>query len=384
MQIKFNYRYYTDETEFETYACQFNDIVDQRIATQLVDVGEVVDFAESAQQQGHYVALYLPYEAARYFNDEMTTCEVEDPYVYAAAYVLDEPGKEHPQEASSHETDFAEPMSPFEFQLSDDMLVKGIQKVQDEIVRGNTYQVNYTSRLKTTADKPISALYETLQQQSNGFYTALIDTPEVQVVSISPELFFQQGHFKSMDNVIVSKPMKGTMPRGRTDEEDEKNAETLAHSEKDRAENVMIVDLLRNDISRIAREGSVKVYQLFAVEHYATVLQMTSMVTGQLRPTQSLVDILRALFPCGSITGAPKLNTMKYIAQLEQQPRHIYCGTIGLLLPNGKRIFNVPIRTIQYINQQAIYGVGAGITIDSDPMSEVREFKDKTSILEAL
>ena len=146
----------------------------------------------------------------------------------------------------------------------------------------------------------------------------------------------------------------------------------------------MIVDLLRNDIGRIAQSGSVYVYQLFNIEAYTTVYQMTTMVTGKVNHTMSLVNVLKALFPCGSITGAPKLNTMKYIKALEQTPRYIYCGSIGLLLPNGKSIFNVPIRTIQYINDKAVYGVGAGITIDSNPELEIQEFKDKTRILERL
>lgn len=154
--------------------------------------------------------------------------------------------------------------------------------------------------------------------------------------------------------------------------------------QKDRAENVMIVDLLRNDITRISQSGTINVDQPFMIECYDTVFQMTSMVSGQLKPQTNLVDIMRALFPCGSITGAPKLSTMKYIQQLETSPRSIYCGTIGVLLPDGRMIFNIPIRTIEYRNQEAIYGVGAGITIDSIPENEVQEFHDKTKILENL
>lgn len=178
--------------------------------------------------------------------------------------------------------------------------------------------------------------------------------------------------------------MKGTMPRGRTIEEDETLYNKLKHSDKDRAENVMIVDLLRNDISRISQSGTVNVYKPFMIERYNTVFQMTSMVTGQLESEMKLINILTALFPCGSITGAPKLSTMKYIEQLESSPRSIYCGTIGMLLPEGRMIFNIPIRTIEYRNQSAIYGVGAGITIDSIPENEVQEFHDKTKILENL
>lgn len=201
---------------------------------------------------------------------------------------------------------------------------------------------------------------------------------------MSPELFFQRGPFKNKADVLLSKPMKGTIARGKTKAEDQLNQMTLAQSAKDRAENVMIVDLLRNDMSRIAKTGTVKVYKPFHIETYSTVFQMTSMVTSELSSKTDLIDVLTALFPCGSITGAPKLNTMQYIKDLEQTPRHAYCGTIGLLLPEGKSIFNVPIRTIQYLNDEAIYGVGSGITIDSIPENEVQEFKDKTKILERL
>lgn len=246
-------------------------------------------------------------------------------------------------------------------------MMRKIKLIQQAIVEGHTYQVNYTTRLYSAIHFPITALYDKLTAHQNGHYTALLDTPEIQVASISPELFFQKGDFKEHDNVILSKPMKGTMPRGRSIEEDEQLYYALKHSAKDRAENVMIVDLLRNDITRISQSGTINVDQPFMIECYDTVFQMTSMVSGQLKPQTNLVDIMRALFPCGSITGAPKLSTMKYIQQLETSPRSIYCGTIGVLLPDGRMIFNIPIRTIEYRNQEAIYGVGAGITIDSIP-----------------
>ncbi|MDU1274031.1 MAG: chorismate-binding protein, partial [Staphylococcus epidermidis] len=158
----------------------------------------------------------------------------------------------------------------------------------------------------------------------------------------------------------------------------------LKTSSKDMAENVMIVDLLRNDITRIAQSGTIDVPELFSIEKYDTVFQMTSTVCGRLQDDIQLIDMMRALFPCGSITGAPKINTMQYIAQLEDMPRSIYCGTIGLLLPNQRMIFNIPIRTIEYNHEEAVYGVGAGITIDSVPENEVQEFHDKTKILERL
>ena len=159
--------------------------------------------------------------------------------------------------------------------------------------------------------------------------------------------------------------MKGTIARGSSLTEDAENLTTLKHSKKDRAENVMIVDLLRNDLSKISKVGTVETIDLFKIEKYKTVYQMTSTVRSQLKDKLSLFNILQALFPCGSITGAPKESTMRIIKNLEKTARGIYCGAIGLLLPDGRMIFNVPIRTIHNNEKRAIYGVGSGITIDS-------------------
>lgn len=380
MQIQFNYRYLLDEDQYETYRYKLTHCKNKQIAYQLEEVGKVIDFAETYQQQGYYVALYLPYEAAPFFNKQMATVQINDKYVYAAAYAFD---KKEDMSSSRNNKSYIQKCK-FKFQLNESQLISHIRNVQSAIVEGNTYQVNYTTRLIDKIRYPISTLYEVLQCENHGFYSALIDTDEVQLASLSPELFFQRGPFKSRDNTLLSKPMKGTIARGLTEAQDQQNYQTLMHSSKDKAENVMIVDLLRNDMSRIAQTGTVKVYKPFNIERYNTVFQMTSMVAGHLYQETPLMHVLKALFPCGSITGAPKINTMKYIKLLEQTPRHGYCGTVALLLPSGKSIFNVPIRTIQYINNQAIYGVGAGITIDSIPEAEVQEFKDKTKILERL
>lgn len=175
--------------------------------------------------------------------------------------------------------------------------------------------------------------------------------------------------------------MKGTTKRGLTDAEDLKEAVWLEQDPKNRSENMMIVDLLRNDMNRLSEVGSEHVERLCQVEQYSTVWQMTSTIKSQLRPDVDLVEIFRSLFPCGSITGAPKIATMEIIKDLEPQPRGVYCGTVGLLLPNGRRIFNVAIRTIQLHGGQAIYGVGGGITWDSTWESEYREVQQKAAVL---
>lgn len=386
MHIEFNYRYYEDENQSKDYHLIMEECLDSAIAYHLDEVGEVVNFAENEQQKGRYVALYMTYEAAPYFNDKMSVNIIEENQILAVAYSFKDVrhNKENASASHNRKLNSTKQKHHFKFHESDDVMMRKIKLIQQAIVEGHTYQVNYTTRLYSAIHFPITALYDKLTAHQNGHYTALLDTPEIQVASISPELFFQKGDFKEHDNVILSKPMKGTMPRGRSIEEDEQLYYALKHSAKDRAENVMIVDLLRNDITRISQSGTINVDQPFMIECYDTVFQMTSMVSGQLKPQTNLVDIMRALFPCGSITGAPKLSTMKYIQQLETSPRSIYCGTIGVLLPDGRMIFNIPIRTIEYRNQEAIYGVGAGITIDSIPENEVQEFHDKTKILENL
>lgn len=380
MNITFNYRYYTNEDDYINYQLRFDQYISKSIAYSLEEVGEVIQFAEEQQTKGHYVALYLTYESAPFFNNQLETYHLIEKEVYAAAYAFNQPlnsdnNKDNIQYHSVHH---------FQFQESEEQMRRKIIKIQEAITEGDTYQVNYTTRLSSKVHYPISTLYTYLTHNNNGGYTALLDTEEVKVASISPELFFQKGTFNDKANVIVSKPMKGTMPRGKTSVEDQLNYEKLMYSHKDRAENVMIVDLLRNDMSRISKTGTIEVYKLFFIETYQTVYQMTSMVTGQLEDAISLHSILTAMFPCGSITGAPKQSTMTYIKHLETSPRYIYCGTIGLLLPDDKMIFNIPIRTVEYRNNMALYGVGAGITIDSVPLNEIQEFRDKTKILEEL
>ncbi|ANS90423.1 chorismate-binding protein [Staphylococcus pseudintermedius] len=381
MVVKFNYKYYNDPNTTTTYQYHFDQPLHQGVARELKKVGQIIEAATQYQQQGYYVALYLPYEAAPYFHEDFQTY-TPDNGIYAAYYAFDAPVDAI--QATTAERSQRRQGGQFQFMDDKHTITKHIRTIHDEITAGWTYQVNYTTRLKSFDQMSISALYDQLTQHTNGDYTVLIDTTEVKLASISPELFFQVGDFGNQGRTVVSKPMKGTMPRGTTVEEDERNAQALRQSEKDRAENVMIVDLLRNDIARVAKRGSVKVYHPFAIERYQTVFQMTTMVTGQITDTATYETLLHALFPCGSITGAPKVNTMRIIHRLETTPRHIYCGAIGLLHPNGRAIFNVPIRTVEQINDTLYYGVGAGITIDSNPEQEYAEFHAKMKILEGL
>ena len=259
-----------------------------------------------------------------------------------------------------------------------------IARIHGHIAAGDTYQVNDTLRLRARITGDPHGLYRDLCYAQRGAYAAYLDTGRYRVLSASPELFFR------IDGDRVStKPMKGTAPRGRWLQEDEAIRARLQSSVKDRAENAMIVDLLRNDLGRVAREGSVTWSDVFEAERYETVWQLTSTVAADLRPDAGLADVFRALFPCGSVTGAPKVSTMGIIADIEDSPRGVYCGTVGYLAPRtatGPRArFNVAIRTVVHDAETgaAEYGVGGGITWDSRAAAEYDETVDKARVLTA-
>ena len=250
-----------------------------------------------------------------------------------------------------------------------------IEQVKDHIAHGRTYQVNYTMRLQADFKSDPWEFFLHLAQTQNN-HAAYIDTGRYVIASASPELFF-----KLDGNTITGRPMKGTVKRGRTTLEDQNQAQWLKESEKNRAENVMIVDMIRNDLGRIARIGSVQVPELFTTEKYPTLWQMTSTVEAKTKA--SLTEIFTALFPCASITGAPKVSTMRIISELETTPRKIYTGSIGYISPNRKTTFNVAIRTalIDKETQSAEYGVGGGIVWDSTSTDEYAEAILKARVL---
>jgi len=253
---------------------------------------------------------------------------------------------------------------------------EAIETIQHHIRQGDTYQVNYTVQLSQELEADPLAIYNRLVVEQKAHYNAFIQHDDVSILSISPELFFEQE-----DRLLTTRPMKGTTRRGLTNQADLEEAAWLEADPKNRAENMMIVDLLRNDMNRISEIGSEQVTRLCQVEQYSTVWQMTSTIKSRLRPEIDLVQTFQALFPCGSITGAPKISTMEIIQKTEVAPRGVYCGTIGILLPKGKRIFNVAIRTLQMQGTKAIYGVGGGITWDSKWKSEYQETKQKSAVL---
>jgi para-aminobenzoate synthetase/4-amino-4-deoxychorismate lyase len=254
--------------------------------------------------------------------------------------------------------------------------VSAFDKVEDYISAGDVYQINLTFKYRFAFEGNPVALYAALRRKQRVAYGALISAPDFSVLSLSPELFFRR-EAKHMS----TRPMKGTAPRGRTPREDARLKTWLAMDEKQRAENLMIVDLLRNDLGRVAKIGSVEVTDLFTVETYRSVHQMTSGISAELRSDMGLKDMLRALFPCGSVTGAPKVRAMEIINELEADPRGVYTGAIGHIAPSGDAQFNVAIRTVVLAADSGEMGIGSGIVADSKADSEFEECLLKAQFL---
>ncbi len=340
------------------------------------DLSEVTDLlaqVESHQEQGYYVVGYVSYEAAPAFEEKLAVHKSPLLGEYLLYFTVHDRVETSPIPLTYEEVDLP---SKWQEETSATDYEKAIVQIHHHLRQGDTYQVNYTVQLKQELSANPFAIYNRMVVEQEAGYNAYVEHDEMAVISMSPELFFEQN-----DRELTTRPMKGTTQRGVTDQEDLAQASWLEQDPKNRSENMMIVDLLRNDMNRISEVGSEHVESLCQVEQYSTVWQMTSTIKSQLRPDVDLVEIFRSLFPCGSITGAPKIATMEIIKNLEPQPRGVYCGTIGLLLPNGRRIFNVAIRTIQLYKGQAIYGVGGGITWDSTWESEYREVHQKAAVL---
>ncbi len=343
------------------------------IANRIEDVLSVLNFAESEARAGSHVAVMLSYEAAPAFDSALITHESSDfPLAWAAVFPA-------PSDVAIEE--YA-PVSPKSWtpSVTRDEYDRAVARVRELIAAGDTYQVNYSFPLTSTVSGDPYAWYRDLCVAQGAQYSAYLDLGRYKVLCLSPELFFER-----RGNHVITRPMKGTARRGRWPAEDRELAQWLQQSAKDRAENVMIVDLLRNDLGKVSVPGSVRVSSLFDVERYETVWQMTLTVESTLRDGTSLVDLMTALFPCGSVTGAPKIRTMEIIHELERFPRGAYTGAIGFLKPGGDCIFNVAIRTVVIDTQSnvATFGVGGGITIDSTAEREYEECLVKSRFLHA-
>jgi len=356
--------------------------------------GDPADFFRQAEErlaQGYYLAGWLSYEFGYLLEPALSgkwtgrsSAVLADFGVFAKPHMYD------------HDTGFFAGAGPWPQanlidngpqcpvhnlrlnQQREDYLEK-IRAIKSFIESGDTYQVNYTLKLLFDYKGPESALYLNLRRNQSVSYAAYIKNGQQQVLSFSPELFFHK-----QGNSITVRPMKGTIQRGRTTAEDSELARFLRNDIKNRSENIMIVDLLRNDLGRLSRMGGVRVQSLFDVETYETLHQMTSTISGELSagfPAFSLNKLFQALFPSGSVTGAPKIRTMEIIRELELEDRGVYTGAIGFLAPDGEAMFNVPIRTLVLEDGRGEMGVGSGIVYDSDPVNEWEECRLKGRFL---
>jgi para-aminobenzoate synthetase component I len=249
-----------------------------------------------------------------------------------------------------------------------------VSRVRDYIVAGDIFQANLSQRFQSRLSEAPFELYRRLRRHNPAPFAAYLDLGDLAVLSASPERFLRLDQERRL---IETRPIKGTRPRGLGPMHDAALGRALAESEKDRAENVMIVDLLRNDLSRVCRPGSVRVPELFALEHHPTVHHLVSTVVGELEPGADAFDLIRAAFPGGSITGAPKVRAMEIIAELEPTQRGVYCGSIGYLGATGAMDTSIVIRTYLLLRGQVYFQAGGGIVADSDPELEYRETLDK-------
>ena len=257
-----------------------------------------------------------------------------------------------------------------------------VSRVREYIAAGDVYQVNLSQRFHAAFSGSALALYRRLRGRNPAPFGAYLEFGDARIASISPERFLR---LDATTRVAEARPIKGTRPRGSSPATDRALAGELVTSEKDRAENVMIVDLLRNDLGKVCRPGSVQVPRLFALESHPTVHHLVSTVTGELAGGADAFDLLRAAFPGGSVTGAPKIRAMQIIAELERAPRGLYCGAIGYVSATGAMDFNIPIRTIVVHGGNATFHAGAGIVWDSEPTAEYQEtFAKARTMIEAL
>jgi para-aminobenzoate synthetase / 4-amino-4-deoxychorismate lyase len=340
---------------------------------------------DEAVAHGRHAAGFIAYEAAEGIDPAFRVCQCADegssrrttmlPLLWFGIYGAKE---EFDARVAGSFPDL--PEIHWQPSISPEAYAAGIQRIRNYIAAGHTYQVNFTYRLHARFKCDPWSYYRKMCAAQRAAFCAFIDLGSHQILSASPELFFEwQGES------LITRPMKGTASRGRFWAEDEECAASLLRSEKNRAENLMIVDMMRNDMGRIAETGSVAVPHLFEIERYETILQMTSTITAKLGRDIALSGIFRALFPSGSITGAPKIRTVEIIREIEKGPRGIYTGAIGFVSPGSCAIFNVAIRTVAVDQAKGLaeFGVGGGITYDSSAQSEYQECLDKARFLGA-
>ncbi len=350
--------------------------------------GALLDEIEEALAAGSYVAGFFGYECGEGLKalDHVEVQKTNVPAswfgVYSKAFVFDhrtgEFENDSPDELAESDLrcDPGFEVMNLQFGITEESYAEKVSRIKEYIRAGDTYQVNFTDHLQFELRGTPQAMYSALIESQQVQYGAFVNGEGWQVLSFSPELFF-----RVKDRGIVTRPMKGTARRGVDKAEDDSLAHWLQNDLKNRSENVMIVDLLRNDLGRVCEYGSVRAERLFTVEKYETLFQMTSEISGVLRPEIRYAEIFSSLFPCGSVTGAPKHRTMEIIQELERGPRGVYTGAIGFFSPVREAVFSVPIRTVVLENNHGTMGVGSGIVIDSQAEEEFRECMLKAEFL---
>jgi len=331
----------------------------------------LVDVEQLTRDRGLHAVGYVSYEAAAAFGLAVGRPDERLPLAWFALYE-----KAHVAATGAPMSTGAYTLGSLEPSVDRSRFDAAFARIKGHLAAGDTYQVNYTFRMNAAFEGDAEALFADLVGSQRGQYSVFVDIGDLVICSASPELFFE---FQGAE--IVARPMKGTARRGRTLDEDRGAAEALASSSKERAENVMVVDMIRNDLGRVADVGTVGVTELFTVERYPNVWQMTSVVRA--RSLAPLEAIFAALHPSASVTGAPKVRTMELLADLESGPRGVYTGAVGHIPPDGLARFNVAIRTavVDRQRQSVTFGLGSGIVWDSSADGEYAECLLKASVL---
>lgn len=349
--------------------CAFGTPRQTLVAHSPAQVRPLLEAVQALARQGRWCVGYLRYEAAAAFDPALAVHQADGPLAWFGVHDAPQAWPELDADGTA--------LAQWHEGLSRAAFDQGMAGIHRAIADGELYQLNYTAQLHGELQGAPRDLFMALRRAQPGGYAAFIDTGDEQVLSVSPELFFDWDGER-----ILARPMKGTAPRGATPADDAALAAQLRASAKERAENVMIVDLIRNDLSRVAQPFSVRVPHLFRLEALPSVWQMTSDVEARTRPGTTLADVFAALFPCGSITGAPKVRAMRMIRALESGPRGVYCGAVGVVRPGGAATFNVAIRTVTVQRGAARCGIGSGITADATAEGEWQEWRHKRAFLE--
>lgn len=346
-------------------------------ASNISEVTELLSRVEAYALSGYWAIGFVAYEAAGAFDAALTAHAAPPAGLPFAMFSIYRDTATVPRQRAEHLN------GVWHDETSRGRFDAAVTNIRHNISAGNYYQVNYTTRLRAAFFGDGLSFFDSLKTSQPSAYCAYLNFGNWQICSVSPELFFHFGTDEKTGRMLTCRPMKGTATRHHDPAHDLEAAQKLRQSKKELAENLMIVDLVRNDLSRVARPDTVKVPQLFSVEAWPTVWQMTSTVTCRVNEGKGLLEVFRALFPCGSVTGAPKAAAMSAIKTLETTPRGVYCGAVGVVMPGGEALFSVGIRTpvIDVAQGSAACGIGSGITLDSGPDDEYAEWFAKQAFL---